>query len=162
MTKVPLSVIIGKSPMKTVCDLISPVSVFSNSAVTNSGASYVRSFSRQSSRDALTSSKYGSENDRDMDPEKSSIGEISLRIASRPPSRLVVPRAAASWVHASEPMTHSNDSVWRSSSPGTGSGSESFANETLLGAPGTVETDVVWRETAKMGPSSTSRDHHGR
>ncbi len=39
MMNVPLSVIIGKSPMKTVCDLISPVSVFSNSAVTNRGAS---------------------------------------------------------------------------------------------------------------------------
>ena len=38
MMKVPLLVIIGKSPMKTVCDLISPVSRFSNSAVTNSGA----------------------------------------------------------------------------------------------------------------------------
>ena len=34
---VPLSVINGKSPMKTVCDLISPVSLLVNSAVTNSG-----------------------------------------------------------------------------------------------------------------------------
>ena len=38
MMNVPLLVIIGKSPMKTVCDLISPVSSFMNSAVTNSGA----------------------------------------------------------------------------------------------------------------------------
>ena len=38
MMNVPLEVIIGKSPMKTVCDLISPVSPFMNSAVTNSGA----------------------------------------------------------------------------------------------------------------------------
>ena len=38
MTKVPLSVISGKSPMKTVWDLISPVSLFMNSAVTNKGA----------------------------------------------------------------------------------------------------------------------------
>ena len=110
----------------------------------------------------MTSSKYGSENESDMEPEKSSIGEISLRMDSRPPSRFVVPREAALSCHSSEPMNHSNDSVWRSSSPGTGNGSVSFANETLRGAPGTVETDVVWRETAKMGPSSTSRDHHGR
>ena len=34
---VPLSVMSGKSPMKTVCDLISPVSALKNSAVTNSG-----------------------------------------------------------------------------------------------------------------------------
>ncbi len=33
-----LSVFIGKSPMKTVWDLISPVSPFSNSAFTYSGA----------------------------------------------------------------------------------------------------------------------------
>ena len=38
MMKVPLSVMSGKSPMKTVWDLISPVSLFMNSAVTNSGA----------------------------------------------------------------------------------------------------------------------------
>ena len=37
MTKVPFAVMIGKSPMKTVWDLISPVSLFMNSAVTNSG-----------------------------------------------------------------------------------------------------------------------------
>ena len=36
--KVPLSVIMGKSPMKTVWLLISPVVLFTNSAVTNSGA----------------------------------------------------------------------------------------------------------------------------
>jgi hypothetical protein len=38
MTNVPLSVIRGKSPMKTVWLLISPVSLLMNSAVTNSGA----------------------------------------------------------------------------------------------------------------------------
>ena len=36
--KVPFSVIIGKSPMKTVWLLISPVLLLMNSAVTNSGA----------------------------------------------------------------------------------------------------------------------------
>ncbi len=38
MMKVPFSVIIGKSPMNTVWLLISPLSAFMNSAVTNSGA----------------------------------------------------------------------------------------------------------------------------
>ena len=37
MMKVPRSVIIGKSPMKTVCSLISPVCAFMNRAVTKSG-----------------------------------------------------------------------------------------------------------------------------
>ena len=37
MMKVPRSVIIGKSPMKTVCSLISPVAEFMKRAVTNSG-----------------------------------------------------------------------------------------------------------------------------
>ncbi len=37
MMKVPFSVIIGKSPMKTVWLLISPVLLLMNSAVTNSG-----------------------------------------------------------------------------------------------------------------------------
>ena len=37
MMKVPRSVIIGKSPRKTVCSLISPVVEFMNRAVTNNG-----------------------------------------------------------------------------------------------------------------------------
>ena len=49
MMKVPLSVIIGKSPMKTVWLLISPVVLLVNSAVTNSGAAYVMSLSLHSS-----------------------------------------------------------------------------------------------------------------
>ena len=36
-------------------------------------------------------------------------------------------------------------------------GSLIFANEYRFGAPGILATDLVWRETAKMGPSSTSR-----
>ena len=38
MMNVPLSVIMGKSPMKTVCSLISPVCAFMNLARTKSGA----------------------------------------------------------------------------------------------------------------------------
>lgn len=49
MTKVPLLVMSGKSPMKTVWDLISPVSLLVNSAVTKSGAANVKSRSLHSS-----------------------------------------------------------------------------------------------------------------
>ena len=84
MMKVPFGVIIGKSPMNTVWLLISPVVWLVNSAVTNSGAQYVRSFSLHSSIEALTSSKRGAENDSDIVPEKSSIGLISSRISARP------------------------------------------------------------------------------
>src|SRR5699024_5663968 len=63
---------------------------------------------------------------------------------------------------ASEPINHSNDSVWTSSSPGTSSGSRSLAKEIRLGAPGTellvLMADLLWLETAKMHPSSTSCD----
>ena len=77
MMKVPFSVIIGKSPMKTVWLLISPLSLFMNSAVTNSGAAYVMSLSLHSSTEALTSSKRGSVNVSDRLPAKSSIGDNS-------------------------------------------------------------------------------------
>jgi hypothetical protein len=49
MMKVPLSVITGKSPMKTVCSLISPVLAFMKRARTKTGAAYVMSFSLHSS-----------------------------------------------------------------------------------------------------------------
>ncbi len=95
MMKVPFSVIIGKSPMNTVWLLISPVLLLMNSAVTNSGAAYVMSLSLHSSTGALTSSKRGSVNDSDIDPEKSSIGDSSDSTSSRPPTGLTSPRAVA-------------------------------------------------------------------
>ena len=49
MMNVPLSVMTGKSPMKTVCSLISPVLAFMNRARTKTGAAYVMSFSLHSS-----------------------------------------------------------------------------------------------------------------
>ena len=49
MMNVPLSVIIGKSPMKTVCSLISPVVAFMKRARTKIGAEKVMSFSLHSS-----------------------------------------------------------------------------------------------------------------
>lgn len=84
MTKVPLFVMSGKSPMKTVWDLISPVSLLVNSAVTKSGAAYVKSRSLHSSMEFFGGSKRWSRNVSDIDPEKSSIGEISSKISSRP------------------------------------------------------------------------------
>src|SRR3954463_3447413 len=84
ITNVPRSVMSGKSPMKTVWLLISPVVVFMNSAVTKSGAEYVMSRSLHSSIEYLAGSNRWSRNDSDMEPEKSSIGEISSKISSRP------------------------------------------------------------------------------
>jgi hypothetical protein len=83
ITNVPFSVMSGKSPMKTVWDLISPVSLFMNSAVTNSGAAYVKSRSLHSSTEFFGGSNRWSRNERDMVPEKSSMGEISSKISSR-------------------------------------------------------------------------------
>ncbi len=163
MMKVPFSVIIGKSPMKTVWLLISPVLLLMNSAVTNSGAAYVMSLSLHSSTGALTSSKRGSENDSDIEPEKSSIGESSASTSSRPPTGLTSPRALAFARQRSEPISHSNDSVCTSRSPGTSRGSRSLAKEIRFGAPGTellvVAIADFWRDPAKMHPSSTSCEH---
>ncbi len=61
MMKVPRSVIMGKSPMKTVCSLISPVPAFMNRAVTNSGRAYVMSRSRHSSSEYFGGSKMWSD-----------------------------------------------------------------------------------------------------
>ena len=62
MMKVPRSVIHGKSPMKTDCSRISPVSWLMKATVTVSGREYVRSFSRHSPMDAAGSSKWKSPN----------------------------------------------------------------------------------------------------
>ncbi len=62
MMNVPRSVIHGKSPMKTDCSRISPVSRLMNATVTVSGRAYVRSFSRHSSSVATGSSKTKSPN----------------------------------------------------------------------------------------------------
>ena len=134
MTKVPLSVISGKSPMKTVWLLISPVSLFMNSAVTNSGAAYVTSRSLHSSTEFFGGSNRWSRKDSDMVPLKSSIGEISSKISSRPDLVLMSvrpsPSAASTRVRqASFPTSQSNESICRSSRSGTSMGSAIFANE---------------------------------
>ena len=107
MMKVPFSVIIGKSPMKTVWLLISPVVLLMNSAVTNSGAAYVMSLSLHSSTGAFTSSKRGSENDSDSVPAKSSIGDSSASTSSRPPTGsdvTAVERPLTPTIRADEPL----------------------------------------------------------
>ena len=94
MTKVPRSVMSGKSPMKTVWLLISPVVMFMNSAVTKRGAAKVMSFSRHSSTEYLGGSKRWSRNDRDIVSEKSSMGLISSKISARPDLPASSPRAS--------------------------------------------------------------------
>src|SRR5512146_3108263 len=84
MTKVPFGGMSGKSPMNTVWLLISPVVLFVNSAVTNIGAEYVMSLSLHSSTEYLGGSNRWSRKDSDIDPEKSSIGEISSKTSSSP------------------------------------------------------------------------------
>ena len=85
--KVPLSVISGKSPMKTVWLLISPVSLFMNSAVTNSGAAYVKSRSLHSSTVFFGGSKRWSRNESSWSPRSPRSG--------RSPRRS--PRVRTSW-----------------------------------------------------------------
>src|SRR3569832_994954 len=115
------------------------------------------SLSLHSSIEALTSSKRGLEKDRLMEPEKSSIGESSVRISSRPekPLAWVALRAG----QASLPTSQSNDSVCRARRFGTSSGSRILAKEVRGGAPGIpdlvpcpdwfcVERDLPERETA--------------
>src|SRR5467141_2384561 len=118
MMKVPLADMSGKSPMNTVWLLISPVVLLVNSAVTNIGAEYVMSLSLHSSTEYLGGSKRWSRNDNDIDPEKSSIGEISSKISSRPDvggrsSRRSLRPCAMRPCHASLPSSQSNESVCR-------------------------------------------------
>jgi len=116
MMNVPLSVMRGKSPMNTVWDLISPVSLFMNSAVTNSGRAYVTSRSLHSSTECFGSSKWLSRKDSDIVSEKSSIGEISSKISSSPDLVFTSVRPAANAAatracHVSLPISQSNDST---------------------------------------------------
>ncbi len=60
MMKVPRSVIHGKSPMKTACSRISPVSLFWKATVAVNGREYVMSFSRHSSMECGGSSNLNS------------------------------------------------------------------------------------------------------
>src|SRR6201996_1387613 len=114
------------------------------------------SLSLHSSIDALTSSKRGLEKDRLIEPEKSSIGEISPRISARPDC--AVGSSASRLRHTSLPTSQSKDSVWRARRFGTSSGSRILAKEVRGGEPGIptffafTTVDLPGRETAKTRP----------
>src|SRR6266567_44314 len=155
MMKVPLADISGKSPMNTVWLLISPVVLLMNSAVTNIGAEYVMSLSLHSSAEYLGGSKRWSRNDRDMVPEKSSIGLISSKISSRPDCSAMSlrPASLATLIracHLSLPSSQSNDSVCKASRSGTFRGSLIRAKDTRRGPRFVAE---ALRDAANRGPS---------
>src|SRR6266540_1074476 len=116
------------------------------------------SLSLHSSTEAFTSSKRGLEKDRDIDPEKSSMGEISFIISYRPP---VVTASVARSCQRSLPTSQSKESTWRARRFGTSRGSRILAKDTRGGAPGIpigFAVDVLpGRETAKMRPSEAMR-----
>src|SRR6204780_2412259 len=160
MMNVPLGDISGKAPMKTVWLLISPVLLLMNSAVTNIGAEYVMSLSLHSSEEYLGGSNRWSRNDRDMVPEKSSIGLISSKISSRPDcsDKSLRPASFAAVIracHLSLPSSQSNDSVCRASRSGTLSGSRMRAKDTRSGPEFVAEVVVAeaLRDAANRGPS---------
>src|SRR4249920_71388 len=151
MMKVPLGDMSGKSPMKTVWLLISPVLLLMNSAVTNMGAEYVMSLSLHSSTEYLGGSNRWSRKDSDMVPVKSSIGLISSKISSRPDcsGMSLSPALCAAATRATQrslPSSQSNESVCRARRPGTSRGSVKRAKETRRVAE-------ALRDAANRGPS---------
>src|SRR5690349_1667470 len=106
------------------------------------------------------SSNRWSRNERDIEPEKSSIGEISSKISSRP-ERSGTSVRPASWAAATRacqrslPSSQSKLSVWRARRSGTSNGSRIWANDRRPEAVRAVDTfwDAV-REAAKEGPST--------
>src|SRR5690242_18206493 len=131
------------------------------------------SLSLHSSRDALTSSKRGLEKDSDIEPLKSSIGEISSRISASPPTAEACSSGESVARHSGLPISQSKEAVCSASRSGTSRGSLILAKETRSGAPGIfwaswvvlVVPDsvglatvllgdmLVGREPAKMRPS---------
>src|SRR5215471_14209867 len=98
---------------------------------------------------------------RDMEPEKSSIGEISSKISSRPDlvgtSRPVSRAASTRAFHTSLPSSQSKLSVCSARRFGTSRGSRILAKETRRGAVRAAEAAFkALREAAKRGPSKGS------
>src|SRR6201998_1079649 len=155
MMNVPLRDMSGKSPMNTVWLLISPVVLLMNSAVTNIGAEYVMSLSLHSSSEYLGGSNRWSRNDRDIVPEKSSIGLISSKISSSPDcsGTSLRPASLAAWIrafHLSFLSSQSKDSVCKASRSGTFRGSLIRAKDTRRGPRFVAE---ALRDAANRGPS---------
>src|ERR687889_17808 len=110
------------------------------------------SLSLHSSTEYLVGSKRWSRKLSDIDPEKSSIGEISSKISSRPEVVLTSSRPASrpSWTRACQaslPTSQSNEVVCRCRRFGTSSGSRILAKD---------RRGVV-RRAAKRGPSDGRR-----
>jgi hypothetical protein len=106
------------------------------------------------------SSKRWSRNDSDIEPEKSSMGEISSKISSRPErsGTSVRPDALAAATRACQrslPSNQSKLSVWRANRSGTSRGSWIWAK---LSRPEAVRAVVTFwdalREAANGGPST--------
>src|SRR6202167_5207257 len=121
MMKVPLSVMTGKSPMKTVCSLISPVLAFMKRARTNTGAAYVMSFSLHSSTENFgcgrRSTSPGSNSSSKLSwPVKSSMGLMSENASASPRSR-----------------NQRNESRWTETRSGRASTSSRLAKENRSG-----------------------------
>src|SRR4051812_36319158 len=115
--------------------------------------------SLHSSIEYLGGSKRWSRNDRDIDPEKSSIGEISSKISSRPDFSWMWLSPAAAWTRdcqRSLPRSQSKLSVCSARRSGTSSGSWILPKLTRPEAVRAVDFAGV-REAAKEGPSTGLR-----
>ena len=121
------------------------------------------SFSRHCSTVYFGGSKRWSRKLSDIVSEKSSIGEISVKISSRPDFvGTLAPDSTAAATrarHESLPSSQSNESVCSARRSGTSSGSRIFAKDTRFN-PGGGGGVAVLREEAKTGPSRTV--HCGR
>ena len=116
--------------------------------------------SLHSSMEYLAGSNRWSRNDRLIEPEKSSIGEISSKISSSPDFSFMSSRpcflpSARRAAQRSLPSSQSKLSVCRASRSGTSSGSRILAKEIRPEAVRAVVT-IWWavREAAKDGPST--------
>src|SRR5919199_791462 len=113
--------------------------------------------SLHSSIEYLGGSKRWSRNDSDIDPEKSSIGEISSKISSRPDfSWMWLSPGAASTraCQRSLPRSQSKLSVCSARRSGTSSGSWILPKLTRPEAVRAVDFEGAVREAAKEGPST--------
>ncbi len=120
------------------------------------------SLSLHSSAEYFGGSNRWSRNDSDMVPVKSSIGEISSKISSRPDcsGRSLCPSFFSPAIRARQrslPSSQSNESVCRARRLGTSSGSLMRAKETRCG-PGAIAEAL--REAANRGPSELVADGH--
>src|SRR5659263_439897 len=116
------------------------------------------SLSLHSSTEYLVGSNRWSRKLSDIEPEKSSIGEISSKISSSPEvvgtsSR---PASMSAWTRAAQPSlptSQSKELVCRASRLGTSRGSRILAKDIRPGCGAVVVRVLLVREGAKRGPS---------